>query len=171
MKALVLTLLVVLAAAPTQAPSPTPEMQRLARALVGTWRTREKYEPGQTTPRGGVGAGTATVRLGPGGRFLISEYRALDPSGHFVSHSLMWWDEKAQAYRGVECYNRSAHGCEMGLWHWEAGDLVSHAEGFQETFAEFTAASHTFYMDELAVGGGVKRIMTITFTRIKGPRP
>jgi len=170
MTACALILMLMLAAPATaQEPSPSPEMQRLARTLVGGWRTQEKYEPGPTSPRGGVGAGTATVELGPGGRFLISEYTARDPAGQFISHSLMWWDDKAQAYRGVECYNRSPSGCEVGVWHWEGADLVSHGEGFQEAFTEMTPTSHTFYMDEVGVGGVRHRIMTITFTRSKGP--
>jgi hypothetical protein len=144
-------------------------MQWLARILVGSWRTREKHEPGEIAPHGGVGTGTATVRLGPGGRSLISDYTAVDPSGKFVSHGIMWWDRKAQAYQGVECYNRSASGCEIGLWHWEGTDLVSHGEGFREVFTQFTPTAHTFYLEDSAAGGVMNRSMTITFTRIEEP--
>ena len=172
MKALAVILAAVLTVPwPPQEPPPPPEMQRLATVLVGSWRTNEKHEPGQIAPTGGLGRGTATVRVGPGGRSLISDYTAVDPSGTFVGHSLMWWDGKAQAYRGVECYNRSGAGCELGLWRWEGPDLVSHEHGIKQVFTQFTPASHTYYMDGSRDHGALKRIMTIQFVRTNERRP
>ena len=156
---------------PPQEPTPPPQVQRLARVLVGSWRTQEQHEPGQIAPTGGRGQGAATVRLGPGARSLISDYTAVDPSGTFVSHSLMWWDSTAHAYRGVECYNRSPAGCEMGLWHWEGPDLVSHEDGITQVFTQFTRASYTYYMDGSSDHGALKRLMTIQFVRTNERRP
>lgn len=167
------TLLTALHTAPLlpQAPTPPPEMHRLAKVLVGTWSTTEQHEPGDIAPRGGVGRGTVEVRLGPGGMSLITDYTAVDPSGTFRSHSIMWWDATEQAYHGVECYNRSRAGCEATLWRWDGTDLVSQEHGLKEVFTQFTPTSHTFYMDGSSDGGPVKRIMTIRFIRIKGPKP
>ena len=148
-----------------QEPTPAPEMHRLARLLVGIWSTNEKHEPGRIAPNGGLGRGSERVDLGPGGMSLIADYRSVDPSGKFAAHTVMWWDAKEQAYRSLECINRSADSCGMGLWRWEGIELVSHEEGLTEVFTEFTATSHTFYMDASTDGGPMKRVMTIKYTK------
>ena len=89
-----------------QEPTPPPEMQRLARLLVGSWGTNEKHEPGRIALKGGLGKGSERVDLGPGGMSLISDYRAVDPSGAFAAHTIMWWDAKEKAYHSLECTNR-----------------------------------------------------------------
>ena len=153
---------------PHQEPRPAPEMQRLAGFLLGNWSTSEKHEPGDIAPKGGLGRGSDKVRLGPGGMSLISNYESVDPSGKFLAHIVIWWDAKAQAYRGVECHNRSAAGCEIGLWRWEGNDLVSHEEGVREVFTTFTPTSHTFYMEASTDSGPMRRIMTISYTKTGG---
>src|SRR5712692_7515781 len=128
-----------------QEPKPTPEMQRLSRLFVGSWSTGEKHEPGAIAPKGGIGEGSENVALGPGGMSLISDYKASDPSGKFVAHTIMWWDAKEKAYRSLECHNRSAAGCETGLWRWAGNDLVLDQEGIKMGWTDLTPTSRTFY--------------------------
>ncbi len=149
-------------------PKPAPEMQRLSTLFLGTWSTSEKHESGRIAPRGGVGLGTDTVRLGPGGMSLISDYRATDPMGRFLSHGILWWDAHEQGYRGVECQNRSPGGCDVGsIWKWEGKDLVAHEQGIKEVFTDLTPTSRTFYMDVSEDGSPLKRLMTIKYIKVR----
>ena len=57
---------------PAQAPTvkarqPSPEMQKLFSAFLGTWSVTEKYEQSETMPNGDVGEGEEVYRSGPGG--------------------------------------------------------------------------------------------------------
>jgi hypothetical protein len=171
-KKILAMIVVAVLAAPllSQEPKPTPEMQRLSRFFVGSWSTNEKHEPGAIAPNGGIGKGSEKVALGPGGMSLISDYKASDPSGKFDAHTIMWWDAKEQAYRSLECRNRSAAaGCEAGLWRWEGSDLVSEdEEGIKMGWTDFTPTSRSFYMDASTDGGPMKRVMTIKYTKSGG---
>ncbi len=55
------------AAAAMPAMKPAPEMQKLAKAMVGHYTTKETHEAGPFVPTGGTGVGEATFMLGPGG--------------------------------------------------------------------------------------------------------
>jgi hypothetical protein len=172
MKALALILpVVVTASLLAQERAPSSEMNRLARLFVGSWTTNEQHEPGVIAPGGGFGKGAEKVALGPGGRSLVADYESVDPSGKFLSHGIMWWDATKQAYRGVECYNRSRAGCEMGLWRWEGKNLVSREQGIKEVWTDFTPTSHTFQMDASDDGGPMKRVMTIRYTKTRAAGP
>ena len=152
-------------------PKPAPEMEKLSKMFVGLWKTREKHEPGEITPKGGVGQGVETVRPGPGEMSLVYDYQASDPMGKFAAHGVLWWDVKERGYRNVECQNRSTTGCEVGLWRWEGRDLVSHNEGMKMAWTDITPTSRTFYMDT-ADGGQMKRVMTIEYTKsVKTAKP
>ncbi len=150
-------------------PRPAPEMEKLSKMFVGFWSTSEKHEPWKIAPKGGTGKGSDTVRHGPGGMSLISDYKSTDPMGKFIAHGIIWWDAKEQGYKGVECQNRSPVGCEVGsIWKWEGNDLVSHEEGLKEAFTDITPTSHTFYMDASTDHGTMSRVMTIHYSKIAG---
>ena len=152
-------------------PKPAPEMEKLSRVFVGTWSTSEKHEPGKIAPKGGVGKGTETDKLGPGGMSLVSDYKSSDPMGKFAAHGVIWWDAKEQAYKSLECQNRSPVGCEVGgTWKWEGNDLVLHEEGIKEVWTDITPTSRTFYMDASTEGGPMKRVMTIKYTKSGGTK-
>ena len=160
------TILALVLTAPllAQQPPPAPEIQKLGKLLVGSWRSIEKHEPGRIAPKGGSGKGSERVDLGPGGMSLISDYTAVDPSGKFAAHTILWWDTKEKAYRSVECTNRSTSGCEMGLWRWDGNDLVSHEDGIKMAMTDFTPTTYTFCMDASTDSGSMARVMTIKFT-------
>jgi hypothetical protein len=52
---------------------PVPEMERLAKALVGDWNTMETMERGEFLPNGGSRHGVVHVRPAAGGTTLIYE--------------------------------------------------------------------------------------------------
>ena len=147
-------------------PRPAPEMEKLSKMFVGIWSTSEKHEPWKIAPEGGTGKGSDTVRLGPGGMSLISDYKASDPMGKFAAHGVIWWDAKEQGYKSLECQNRSPAGCEVGgTWKWEGNDLVLHEEGIKEAWTDITTTSRTFYMDASTESGPIKRVMTIRYIK------
>jgi hypothetical protein len=55
----------------------SPEMDRLAQALVGDWDTVEMMEPGPFFPEGGSRKGNVHVRLAAGGPTLIYEVHSV----------------------------------------------------------------------------------------------
>lgn len=161
------TILAVALTAPllAQEPTPAPEIQRLGKLLLGSWSSNEKHEPSSIAPKGGRGQGSESVKLGPGGMSLFSDYRANDPAGKFIAHTIYWWDGKEKAYRNLECSNRSTHGCGMGLWRWDGNGLMLREEGFKMALTDFTDTTYTFYMDASTDGGPMARVMTIKFTK------
>ena len=54
-------------------PRPAPEMQRVAKMLVGAWNIEEDFAPGGSRPKGGKGTGQSVIRLGPGGFSVIED--------------------------------------------------------------------------------------------------
>jgi quercetin dioxygenase-like cupin family protein len=53
---------------------PAPEMQRLAKMLVGTWTVDEDFAPGGTMPNGHRGSGRSVIEPGPGEASLIEDF-------------------------------------------------------------------------------------------------
>ena len=154
---------------------PSPEMQKIIKMFAGTWSSTEKHEPSEFLPNGGTGTGSDTVKAGPGGNSLISDYRSKGAmGGSFSGHGIIYWDAKHQAYSSVWCDNMSSEGCEVGATgKWEGNDLVFTAEGemmgkkyeMKQVYTDIKPDSYTFYMDMSNVGGPMKRTMTITYTR------
>lgn len=164
------------AAAAEMMPKPSPEMEKLSKWLVGTWKTDEKHEPSEWMPQGGTGKGTETVRPGPGGLSVIADYKSQGAMGSFVGHGLTWWDTKEKAYKSLWCDSMSPAGCEMsGTGRWQGKDLVFTSTGefngkkvrTKMFYTDITTTSFTFAMD-MAVGGGPsKRTMTIKYNKGK----
>src|SRR5581483_1797900 len=90
-------------------PTPAPEMQRLAKMLVGTWKVDEDWAPGGTKPNGGKGTGHSVIRLGPGGFSLIEDF--VDDTMQQHQHNVMWWDKKSKRFKAVGCDDLSGEGC------------------------------------------------------------
>ena len=103
-------------------PRPAPEMQRVAKMLVGAWNIEEDFAPGGSRPNGGKGTGHSVIRLGPGGFSVIEDF--VDPAVHL--HSLIWWDKVAQRFKTAGCDDLGDQGCQMenGLGRWEGNEVV-----------------------------------------------
>jgi len=61
-------------------PRPAPEMQRVAKMLVGTWKVEEDWVTGGSKPQGGKETAHSVIRLGPGGFSVIEDF--VDPAVH-----------------------------------------------------------------------------------------
>jgi hypothetical protein len=163
-------------------PKPAPELQTLARVLVGRWATHEKYEPTFLTPNGGEGRGETIFRLGPGGFTLEEEYHSQTPAGELFGFGIIWWD----ATKGLQhmwCINIYPTGCEMfppppqpGP-QWDGKQLVLHVESdqngkkevFHEVIFDINPTSFTQTADVGEAGSPLKRWFTIQATRTNHP--
>jgi hypothetical protein len=177
--ALVLLTPFLLRAEQTQTPtspsptSPVPEMERLAKALVGDWNTTETMEQGEFFPNGGSRHGVVHVRLAAGGTTLIYEVHSDGSAGKLDGMLVIWWDKAANLYRVFVCFNNPNHPCEMrGTAHWEGDLFVNDYEeivggkktSWQDTFT-FTPTSHTLVAAVKTGDGAVQTQITTKATR------
>jgi hypothetical protein len=88
-------------------PAPVPEglsnapleMKRIA-WLVGTWRVEESYQPGGVlAPSGGMGNGTAVIKVGPGGLSLLADYKGQGLRGAVAAHGVIAYVRETDGYQ------------------------------------------------------------------------
>ena len=160
----------------TPAPQPAHEIQKLAKALTGRWSIREKFEPDERMPDGGVGQGTEVWRPGPGGYTLIEEFHSQDPDREVFGLSLTWWDASTHQYKTLWCANGNPAGCDTGLaLRWEDNQIVVTTDferagkkfSMREVLSQITPNSFTQTLDIGESGGELKRSVTIHATKIK----
>jgi len=77
-------------ATPPSQSSPVPQMERLAKALMGDWNTTETMEPGENFPSGGSRHGIVHVRLAAGGTTLIYEVHSDGSVGKLDGTLVIW---------------------------------------------------------------------------------
>lgn len=160
----------------TEAPPLTapPEMEKLARALEGTWQVSEKLEPSNNLPNGGTGTGRAIYRRAAGGWALIEEYRSTGAAGEYQGAALFWWDEPAKVYRAPWCDNTAGCTGSAGVGHWEGNDLVwmdevesgGQKSTIRETYTDITPSSLTQIIESGPSGGKLKRTIIIHLTKL-----
>jgi hypothetical protein len=154
--------------------APPPEMEKLARALEGTWQVSEKLEPSDNLPKGGTGSGRAVYRRVAGGMSLMEEYRSTGTAGGFQGAALFWWDEQAKLYRAPWCDNVTGCTGAAGVGRWEGEDLVwvDEAEGggktttIRETYTDIKSSSLTQILEVGPSGGKLKRRTTLHLTKL-----
>jgi uncharacterized protein DUF1579 len=166
--------------AAAQMPKPSPEMEKLTKLLVGTWRTTEKMEPmpEMGMPNGGSGAGTEVVKAGPGGFSVIADYKSRGAMGSFAGHGVTYWDPNEQAYKSFWIASMSGKG-EVSTGKWEGNDLVFTGESEMQgkkyktlqKFTEITPTSFTFKLASAEEGGQMKEGMTIKYKKVGGAGP
>jgi hypothetical protein len=154
---------------------PAPEIQKLAKAFLGTWSVTEKIEPSQTMPNGGDGRGEEVYRLGPGGHSFIEEIHLNEPTKEISGAGVAWWDDKAKGYRAVWCDGENPSGCILmaHLAKWEGDQFVLGDESerngrkfeFKEVFSEITPSSFTQTLYQGEAGKELKRLLTIHATK------
>jgi hypothetical protein len=149
-------------------------MEKLARALAGTWQVSEKLEPSDSMPKGGTGRGKAVYRQAAGGMSLIEEYHSTGTAGEFQGAALFWRDEQARVYRAPWCDNVTGCIGAGGVGHWDGKDLVwtdetevgSQKTTIKETYTDITPSSLTQVLDVGPSGGKLKRTTTIHLTKL-----
>jgi len=154
---------------------PAPEMQRLAKMLVGTWKVDEDFAPGGTMPNGGRGTGNSIIKAGPGDSSLIEDFDSNAPA--FRLHALYWWDKAARGLKSGGCDDFSEEVCHMddGLGRWEGNEIVWQLKIQQGgrsvpakiVWAEKDSDSFTSTMYVADASGALKRNWTFLHTRLK----
>jgi hypothetical protein len=158
---------------PPSQSSPVPEMERLAKALVGDWNTTETMEPGEFFPNGGSRHGIVRVRLAAGGTTLIYEVHSDGSAGKLDGMLVIWWDKESSLYRVFVCFNNPSHPCEMrGTARWEDDSFVNDYEqtvkgkktSWRDSFT-FTPTSHTLVAAMRTGDGTMQTLITTKATR------
>jgi hypothetical protein len=106
---------------------PSSQVERLAKALSGTWSITLNVEPNEHMPKGGVGKGEEVWKPGPGGLSLIENYHSTGDEGEITGLGVAWWDEDAQRYQVTWCDNGNPTGC-MVMKHgakWVGNEVVA----------------------------------------------
>jgi hypothetical protein len=159
-------------------PRPAPEMQRVAKMLVGTWKVEEDFAPGGSRPHGGKGTGHSVIRVGPGGFSLIEDFVSSSAGGG-VDHlfGVYWWDKAAQGLRSFGCDDLSGEGCSMldGVGRWVGNEVVTHFKMHDGSktipgrivWAEKENGSFTATMYVADASGAMKRDWTFLHVRVK----
>jgi carboxyl-terminal processing protease len=178
--ALMLTSLALLKPMPAEAlpqqPSTaaaSPEMERLAKFVVGDWDTVETIESSPSFPHGGSRNGRVEARLAAGGYTLIYEVHSDGSAGKLDGFLTIWWDQAANVYHLLACFNNPRGPCRMrGTAHWEGEAFVNDydflVEGkrvpWRDTFT-FDANSHKLVAATGTDTGTMKTEITTTATR------
>lgn len=159
---------------PPNQSSPVPEMERLAKALVGDWNTTERMEHGEVFPNGGSRHGIVHVKLAAGGTTLIYEVHSDGSAGKLDGMLVIWWDKDASLYRVFVCFNNPQRPCEMrGTAHWEGDSFVNDYEAtvkgsktsWRDIFT-FTPTSHTLVAAMKAGDGAMQTQITTKANRL-----
>jgi len=151
----------------------SPQMARLAEALLGDWKTIETMEPGPDFPGGGSRRGQVTVRLLAGGTTLFYGVHSAGSAGKLDGFHLIWWDAKQGLYLFFACFKGSSSPCHArGTARWE-GDKFTNE--YQETTAGktsqwrdtflFAPGKHTLIAAVRTPGGEYKTRITTVATR------
>lgn len=155
--------------APTESAA-NPEMNRLAKALVGDWNTSESMVRSEFFPNGGSRHGRAHIRLVAGGTSLFAEFHSNGSAGELDGLYVIWWDRSANIYRFFICFNDSTSPCKLrGTAHWEGDTFVNDYEEMvdgkptkcRDSFIEITPMSHTL-IAAMEMGDGVMKIRITT---------
>ena len=154
-------------------PKAAPEIERLGSMLYGRWDTEEKLEPSEMLPQGGAGKGLETVRPGPGGLSVITEYKSEGPMGIFSGIGITTWNPAEKAYH-VYWTDNSGPGVLVLTGKWEGKDLVFTGSDMmagkklltRHAFTEITPTTYTYTIDTGSAPNQLKRSMTIKYTKI-----
>jgi hypothetical protein len=106
---------------------PLPEMQRLAKAYVGTWTYTETYPKSAMIPEGGVNTGVYTSELGPGGNSIFNRFHSKGTVGDFEGAIVMTWDAKEKAYKAF-VFGGDFPGAIVQSGQFEGDSLVYRSE-------------------------------------------
>jgi len=157
----------------------SPEMDRLAKELVGDWDTVEKMERSPSFPEGGSRKGHVHVRLDSGGYTLIYEVNSDGFAGKLDGFLTIWWNKNTKLYYFLACFNNPNGPCRMrGTANWEGNSFVNDYDSevngnktqWRDTFT-FTPASHTLVAATDSGGGDMKPVITTTATRTSARAP
>jgi hypothetical protein len=152
----------------------SPEMQRLARAFIGTWDVVETFERNEFFPNGGGRKGTAHISVGTGGTTLIEDYHSDGSAGKLDFLAVIWWDPETKRYGFFTCGNGHGTPCRMrGTARWDGDSFVNEYEltikgkktKWRDSFSQITPTSFTLIAALESADGAMKPMITTKYTR------
>jgi len=161
------------ATAPVQAssdsPKPAPEMEKLIEMWAGHWTTVEQFEPSAEMPQGKQDKGAETMRPGPGGLSLIGDYES---HGALFGHLVVTWIPQERVYKSF-WLDRTQPGVSFSTGRWEGEKLVftgvdesaGQKLAVRDTYSDITPTSFTDVLETGPVGGPMKKILTVKYTK------
>jgi len=160
---------------PPEARGPSPEMQQLAKLIVGTYTIVERHH---ARPGGAewVAHGTATYTPGPDGKSVLEQYASDGPRGKFSAIAVIWWDPKAGVFKHLECETGEPCGVVDDAGKWEGSAVVFRRQlEYQgrkvqaEDRYDFARPDAIEITSRFSIDGGpLTTSMTITYTRVAG---
>jgi len=162
-------LLIGFAAAQTDSSKPAPEMERLIKMWTGHWTTVELFEPSDEMPKGKQDKGAETMRPGPGSLSLIGDYESHGaPFGHMV----VAWIPKEKVYKSYWTdLSQPCVSISTGKWEGEKLVFTSVDESTgkktltRDIYSDITPTSFTDTLESGPVGGPMKKILTVKYTK------
>jgi hypothetical protein len=157
-----------------QSSAPTPQMQHLAKAFEGTWKTHESFAKNEFYPNGAERSGTARFALATGGTALIENVRSDGSAGKLEFMVVLWWDGTENVYKMFTCGNGGLSPCRMrGVAHWEGDKFVNEYEltirganhKAKDSFEQISSKSFTLVASADLFGTGMAPIITTTYTK------
>jgi len=134
-------------------PKSNPQIERLLRALEGTWSITDELAPDESSPKGKKGAGTIIWRPGPGGFSAVEEFRSKQGEVEVTGIGMMWWEEALHGYHVIWCDSTNPGGCInfKNAARWEGSSLILQEDyevrgkryKFREIFGDMTSDSFT----------------------------
>jgi hypothetical protein len=155
--------------ATAQSGAASPEMDRLARALVGDWNTTESMERSEYFPNGGERRGQSHWRLAAGGTVLVREGASDGSAGPPRYLITIWWDPAAKVYSLLTCFKGTtdSSSCRLrGTAQWIGDTFVNEYEieengkvtKWRDSFVEMTATSRIL-IAATDVGQGIMKTL------------
>jgi len=127
------------------------EVERLLKAMQGTWTITDTLAPDAKNPEGVTGTGTIVWKAGPGGYTAVEEFRSKQGDLDVTGLGVLWWDEAAKGYHTVWCDSTNPGGCIdfKNAARWEGANLVLQEDyesngkrfTFKEVFGQITEDS------------------------------
>jgi uncharacterized protein YecT (DUF1311 family) len=153
----------------SETPKPPPEMERLIKMWTGRWSTVEESAPSVEKPQGGHDVGAETMRPGPGDFSVIGDYES---HGAFFGHLVVTWIPQERIYKSY-WVDRTQPGVSLETGRWEGEKLVftgadeSTGEklAVRDTYSDITPGSFTDELEMGSVGGPLKKILTVKYTK------
>jgi hypothetical protein len=151
------------------------ELKQLSEVIGGSWNTAVTYEPTPASPKGGTGAGSETVRTGPGGQSLIIETSSTSHTGEFRGHGVITWSKPNEGYQLHWFTSASPHASEfIGKWHGQAvlfngREWIGEQEmASRHSITNIKKNSFDYAIDMGPSADKLRRTATLRFTRASG---
>ncbi len=162
---------------------PSAELQSLIQALSGKWSMAVKFEPSPGMPNGATLSGEETWRSGPGGFTLLEEERLPTPAGDVFLMGIIWWDNRAKSFQGMECNSQLPYTCDLkGALNditltWDNNQFAIREQEthggkktlWHEVWSDISATSFTQTGESEEPDGSRKRVFTIHAKRVSDP--